>query len=163
LEIIMREWNRSTREISPDQIPTEMASAIEAHLEIYNQGPLLEETLICIETVSEKVTKGLFGSGDRRVVTCAIVTPDWPLWSVSGDKSGAAALSARLEDLQITDYANTPSYRLPDTGLELTGELTGRTGEHGDRLVSTFIGLGEEPAAEKFRETLERERWKGRR
>jgi len=153
----MGEWNRTTRECSLDQIHPEMAAAIQKHVETHNLGPILEEALICIETVSEKVKKGIFGGGgDRRVVTCAIVTPGWLVWAVSGEKSGTAALSASLRDLQVTDYAATAGYRLlPDTGIELSGELTGRVGMHGESRVSTFIGLGEEPAARKFLETLD--------
>jgi hypothetical protein len=152
----MGEWNRSTRQITIDRLRPEIDRAIQAHLETYNLGQILDGYLICIETISEKKKKGLFGGGgDKTVVVSAVLTPGWLVWGVSGDKSGTAALSAQLKEMVVTDYANSPGYKLlPDSGVEISGVFTGRVGMQGSQRVSTFIGLGEEPAANEFKEAL---------
>jgi hypothetical protein len=152
----MGEWNRSTRECTLESITPELNAAIQAHIETYNLGSVLNEYQMCIETASQKKKKGLFGgSGDQSVLVVAILTPVWLVWAVRGDRSGTAALSARLDELVVADYATTPGYKLlPDTGIEVTGVFTGRVGMEGNQRVSMFIGLGEEPAAQEFKEAL---------
>lgn len=54
---------------------------MEHHIERYNFGPILSDVLICVQTVSEKVQKGLFGKAKIVQIT-AILTPRWLLWSV---------------------------------------------------------------------------------
>lgn len=154
----MGEWNRSTRECTLDGITPELNVAIQAHIESYNLGSILNDYRTCIETVSQKKKKGLFsGRGDQSVLVVVILTPVWLVWAVRGDRSGAATLSARLDELVVEDYASTPGYKLlPDTGIELTGVFTGRVGMEGNQRVSMFIGLGEEPAALEFKEALMR-------
>jgi hypothetical protein len=154
----MGEWNRSTRECRLDDMTPELNTAIQAHIESYNLGSILDDYRMCIETVSQKKKKGLFGGGgDQSVLAAVILTPAWLVWAVLGDKSGAAALSARLDELVVEDYASTPRYKLlPDTGIEVTGVFTGRVGMEGNQQVSMFIGLGEEPAALQFKDALMR-------
>jgi len=154
----MGEWNRFTKECVLESIRPEMTAAIQKHIETYNLGSILNDYLMCIETTSEKKKKGLFGGGgDKMVVQSAIITPLWLVLAVAGDKSGASALSAQLKDMVVTDYADTPGYKLlPDSGIEVTGIFTGRVGEQTIQRVSYFTGLGEEPAAKKFKETLSR-------
>jgi hypothetical protein len=151
----MGEWNRTTRQCTLEGISPELHAAIQAHIESYNLGSILSDYRMCIETASQKKKKGFFGKGDQSVLAAAILTSTWLVWAVRGDRSGTAALSARLDELVVADYAASPGYKLlPDSGIELTGVFTGRVGMEGNQRVSMFIGLGEEPAALEFKETL---------
>ncbi len=100
--------------------------------------------------------KGIFsGGGNKSLNLDVILTPTWLVWATSGDKSGIGVLSASLKDLNITDFKDTPEFKiLNDTGLYVTGIFTGRVGMHGDPRVSSFIGLGEKSAAIHFKERL---------
>jgi hypothetical protein len=60
--------------------------------------------VICIQSDSEKVKKGLFGSAENNR-TAAFLTLRWLLWVVSANKTPATATSALLADVVIQDYA----------------------------------------------------------
>lgn len=154
----MSEWNRTTREIQTNEIQPELADAIQDHLSRYNLGPIINNALMCVETINTKKKKGLFRSGNQSMVTCAVITPEWLVWAMCGDKSGSSALSLPLVDGTVEEYALSPQYKfVPDSGLEITGKLTGQTGMHGSTQTMAFLGLGEEPAAQNFKKiTLER-------
>ena len=72
----MPEWKRTTREGRFEDLPPEMMTALHHHTEQYNLGPILSDTLMCIQTVSEKPKKGLFGKAET-VQLAALVTPRW--------------------------------------------------------------------------------------
>ena len=152
----MGEWIRSTKECTFDALPASIRTEIQTHLEIFNLGLITRNYTMCIETMSEKKKKGLFSGGGNKLLNLyVILTPTWLIWVTSGDKSGIGVLSAQLKDLNITDFKDTPEFKiLNDTGLYVTGIFTGRVGMHGDPRVSSFIGLGEEPAAIQFKERL---------
>ena len=144
----MSDWKRTTREIPFGNLPTEMVSAINEHIEQYNLGPILSDTLICIQTDSEKVKKGLFG-GKETVQVGAIVTPRWLVWVVS-DANAPAALSALLKDIVVQDYADTPFVSMvPDSGLQVNGRFTDVSEN-----ASVFLGLEENAAGMKFKESV---------
>jgi len=150
----MGAWNRSTHECRLESLRPEMVEAIQKHTEMFNLGPILDNYLMCIETISEKKKKGLFGGGGDKVIVSTIVTPRWLVWAVK-EKNGTTALSAQLQELAAVDYADTPGYKIiPDRGVEITGSFTGRVGIDGSQRVSMFIGLGEEPDALKFEKVL---------
>jgi len=141
----MSEWKRTTREISFDQLPADLKTQIQKHIELYNLGDILSDALICIQTDSEKAKKGLFGSAEV-VHQGVVLTPRWLLWAVSGTKTPPAALSALLKDVVVQDYAKTQFAKMiPDTGIEVTGKLTD-VAENG----SAFIGLEENAVGKKF-------------
>jgi hypothetical protein len=150
------DWNRSTFECKYEILPEDIRTEIQKHLEIFNLGLITSNYLTCIKTTSEKKKKGLFsGGGNKLLISYVILTPTWLIYATSGDKSGIGILSAQLKDLNITDFKDSPEFQiLKDTGLYITGIFTGKTGIHGDPRVSTFIPLGEEPAADQFKERL---------
>ncbi len=144
----MSDWKRSTRELSLDQLPADMKAEFQKHLALYNLGDILSDALMCIETVSEKARKGLFGSA-QSVRQCAIVTPRWLLCVVHDAKS-PATLSALLTDVVVQDYADTPFVKLvPDTGLQVNGKFTDVSEN-----ISAFLGLEENAAGNKFKELV---------
>jgi len=153
----MSEWNRSTTELPFEKIRPEIAAAIQKHIETYNLGAILDDYQICIETVSDKKKKGLFGlGGNRQTIQVVILTPEWLVIGSRGDKpESSAALSVMLKDAVVEDYADSPAYKLlPDNGLHVSGNFTGRVGRHGFQRVTTFITLGEGRVAREFKELL---------
>jgi hypothetical protein len=145
----MSDWKRQTKEVAFESLPSEMTSAIRRHIERYNLGPILPGALICIQTDSEKVKKGLFGKAET-VQMAAIVTPRWLVWAVDQPKTNPTVMSAQLIQVTVQDYAQTPFMKLvPDSGMQISGMFTD-AGES----VSAFIGLEENAAGHKFRDIL---------
>ena len=145
----MSDWKRMTKEVSFEELPPEIRSAIERHIEQYNLGPILADALMCIQTDSEKITKGLFGKQEI-VQIAAIVTPRWLVWSVDQPTTQAAALSAQLIQATVQDYSQTPFAKMvPDSGVQVSGMFTDAS-----ESASAFIGLEENVAGQKFRQLL---------
>jgi len=143
----MSDWNRRTREVSVESLPTETTNAIQRHIEQHNLGPVLSDALTCVYTDSEKTKKGLFGRAET-VRMAAILTPRWLVWSVEQPDAKAAVLSAQLIHVTIQDYAQTSFAELiPDSGIQVTGLFT-NAGEG----ASAFIGLEENVAGNSFKD-----------
>ncbi len=145
----MSEWKRSTHELSFDQLPDEMKTEINRHIELYNLGDILSHTLICILSRSTKAKAGLFGAAETNQMG-VVLTPRWLIWVISGTKMPASALSALLQDIVVQDYAETPFAKMvPDSGVQVSGEFTDVS-----ESASAFIGLEENEAGSKFKELL---------
>jgi hypothetical protein len=145
----MSDWTRSTKEIPFERFPPHMISAINQHIERYNLGLILFDSLMSIQTDSEKAKKGLFGKAET-VQVGALVTPRWLVWAIQGTNAQTTALSAQLINITIQDYAQTSFARMiPDSGVEVSGIFTAAS-----EGVSVFIGLEANAAGNKFKETL---------
>ncbi len=145
----MSDWKRSTREIMIEDLASDIRAEIQKHIELYNLGDILSDTLMMIQTDSEKVKKGFFGSAELNHVT-AILTSRWLIWVVSGNKSKVALLSAKLGDVIIADYARTPfANMIPDSGIQVSGRFTDVS-----ESASAFIGLENNQAGNKFKELV---------
>lgn len=145
----MSDWKRTTKEIAFEHLPSQMASAINQHIERYNLGSSLSDILMCVQTDSEKVKKGLFGKAET-VQIGAVLTPRWLLWAIQGTNTPTTVLSAQLINLTVQDYAQTPFAKMiPDSGVEISGLFTDAS-----ESASAFIGLEENAAGHKFRETV---------
>jgi len=145
----MSDWKRTTREVQFENLNPEMVDAVRKHIELYNLGSILSHGLMCIQTDSEKIRKGLFG-GTEVVHVGAIVTPLWLVWVISGTKTQTAVLSAQLRDVVVQDYAQTQFAKLvPDSGIEVSGRFTDVSEND-----SAFIGLDEGVAGMKFKEIV---------
>jgi hypothetical protein len=57
----MGEWNRSTTILALEKIQPELRKAIQRHIEANDLGSILDDYLICIETISNKKKKKLYG------------------------------------------------------------------------------------------------------
>jgi len=147
----MGDYNRSTREIKIEELSAETTDTINKHLELYNLGPLLNDVLICIESVSEKIKKGLFGGpGPKTLKDIIILTPRWLIQVIKSDNDSAFARSAQLSDITVVDYEKSPFYtRIPDSGVNVNGKFTDASENS-----TTFIGLGKDVAGRKFKELL---------
>jgi len=145
----MSDWKRSTREVPFKGLMPEMVSAVNAHIELYNLGSILLDTLMCAQTDSEKAKKGLFGKQEN-VSQGVIVTPRWLLWVVVSANTPAAVLSAQLSNVTVQDYAQTPFAKMvPDTGIQVNGVFTDVS-----ESSSAFIGLDGGPVGVKFKEIV---------
>lgn len=153
----MGEWNRSTSEISLTGIRPEFWNAIQEHFEAYDLEPDLNNNLMCVETISIKKKKKLFGGGiPNQTIQISILTPQWLVIAAQGDKPDSlGVLSIQIKDAVAKDYKDDPGYKLiPDTGINVTGIYTGRVGMHGSSQITSFIALGEEPVASEFTDKL---------
>jgi len=145
----MSDWKRTTREVPFENLTSEMVSAVKAHVELYNLDSTLDDVLMCIQTDSEKVKKGLFGKSEN-ASQGAVVTPRWLIWVVKSGNAPAAVLSAQLSNVVVQDYAKTQFAKMvPDSGIQVNGMFTDVTEN-----ASAFIGLDDSAAAMKFKETV---------
>lgn len=145
----MSDWKRVTREVHFESLGAEMAAAIQQHIEPHNLGPILTDMLMCIQTDSEKVKKGLFG-GAETVHMGAVVTPRWLVWAIAGTNTRPAALSAQLIHITVQDYEQTPFAKMvPDSGIQVSGVFTDAS-----ESASAFLGVDHSSAGKKFREIV---------
>jgi hypothetical protein len=145
----MGDYLRTTRECTLDDLQPLLVAAIRGHIEKYELGDVEESALMCCETTSTKKKKGLFGGKAEVILTGVVITPQWLIWAGGKENEKAGVLSARLQNLRVEDYEKTNMYKMiPDTGLSVFGFQTAND------LGSVFIGLGSEPAAQKFRDML---------
>jgi len=145
----MGDYQRVTRECTLDSMRSELADAIQAHIETYELEDAIAPALICCETTSTRHKKKLFGSKTEVEISGAILTPKWLIWAGGKENEKIGVLSARLQDLRVEDYEKTKMYNMiQDTGLNVFGFKTA------NGLGSVFIGLGSEPAAQTLRDML---------
>jgi hypothetical protein len=146
----MGDYLRTTRESALGNLDPVLVAGIRAHIEKYQLGDVASSALMCCETTSTKQKKGLFGGKAEIVLTDVILTPQWLIWAMRKDNESPSVLSARLRDIQVQDYEKSEMSKLmQDTGLNISGLRMDAVD-----LGSAFIGLGSEPAAQKFRTLL---------
>jgi hypothetical protein len=151
----MREWVRITEKFDLANLPEECKAAIDEHSRAHNLSPDLERAVMGIKVNSHKIKKGPFTRKPKAVESFVFLTSEWLVWTISTDGDSPVAVSARLAEIFVEDYALSPNFELfQDNGISITGKLTGKVGLQGQEQVSIFIGLGEEPSAEKFRIAL---------
>ena len=153
----MGEWDRSTKGLQLAQIRPEHMQVIQDHINAYDLKNVLDDCLVCIESTAIKKKKKLFGGGiPDQTTQIAIVTPRWLVIGAHGEKPGSlGVLTIQLKDAIVKDYKDEPGYRLiPDEGVNITGPFTARIGFEQSSYITSFIGLGTEPAAKEFKEIL---------
>ena len=150
----MSDYHRFTRECSFGQLRPELARAIREYAQNHRElGNVEVEVLMCCETTSEKKPAGalaaLLGDDPNTLLyTGMLVTPQWLIWVRHGDQSGVTVSSAKLQDVQVKAYA---SLFVKDTGLEVSGYIGDSKAK-----VQGYIGMGPEPAAQKFCEQVQK-------
>lgn len=153
----MGEWDRSTKMVLLAQIHPGQMLAIQKHIEAYDLKNVLDDYLMCIESIALKKKKKLFGGGiPDQTTQIAIVTPRWLVIGAQGENPASfGVLTIQLKDVIVKDYKDEPGYRLiPDEGINVTGPFTARVGLEHNAYITSFIGLGAEPAAREFKEIL---------
>ena len=145
---------RETHACTLDTAPAALRTALERWLDerLPHEAPFADG-LEAVVTRSDLPAPGMIAGwlGRReRSVALTIWTPRWLLQVAQVDATDPVVLTLRREGLEIADYARTPLAELrADTGLQVTGFLWG-----GTERTSVFIGLGTDPVARAFTETL---------
>lgn len=153
----MSDYIRTTRECALDSLQPALSAAIRKHIERHALGIQEAGILVCCETTSTKPKKGLFGKAEV-ILTGMLVTPDWLVWAAGKENETPGVISARLSDITVQDYETSDFYKMvPDSGLNISGLRTD-TPQAG----TSFIGLGPELAAQKFRQVIREGIDKGR-
>jgi hypothetical protein len=147
----MGDFNRSTKEISLDQIAPNVMQAINAYIEKRNLGDILSDVSYCIVSTSEKIKKGLFsGTGPKLLILTAILTNRWLILADQADKEPILVRTMQLRDITVEDYEKSQFYKMiPDTGLNVSGIFTDAP-EKG----TFFLPLGKDAAGEGFKEAI---------
>ena len=145
----MGEYRRVTHECTLDSMRPALAAAIRAYVEKHDLADVAAVALMCCETVSTRQKKRLFGSRTEVMLMGILLTPQWLIWAVGKEDEAPGVLATRLRDIRVEDYEKTTLYEMmADTGVNINGLLTGKG------VGSAFIGLGAEPAAQRFRKML---------
>lgn len=153
----MSDYIRTTRECTLDSLQPALSAAIQKHIERHGLGIQDADILVCCETISTKPKKGLFGKAEV-ILTGMLVTSHWLVWAAGKENETPVVISARLSDITVQDYETSDFYKMvPDSGLNISGLRTD-TPQAG----TSFIGLGPEPAAQKFRQVIRGEIDKGK-
>jgi len=145
----MSDYLRTTRECAVGDLNPMLLASIRTHIEKHELGDIEASVLICCETTSTKQKKGLLSRKPEVFLTGMLLTTQWLVWATGKDKP-LGVQSARLRNIQVHDYETSDMFHLvQDTGINISGLRT----DSAD-VGSTFIGLGAEPAAHKFRAML---------
>ena len=149
----MNAYTRSTRECEFGELPPELVASIRKHANTYILGDIESSLLICCETTTTRQKAGLFANGGQTSVSGMFVTTQFLVWTKETErgKSNPSVMSALLRNIDAHDFENTAMYKVkPDSGMNITGRYTDVT-----KQGQTFIGLGSDPAGEKFRQVLQ--------
>jgi len=149
----MSDYERATRECSVSQLQPELRQAIQNYFQEHQLGDPEAETLMCCETVStRKNVGGLFsllnGGKDATIHTGMLLTSEWLVWVRKGDQSSIVLTAASLKEIQVKTYLSILN---KDNGLEIAGFTRDSQSQ-----VRGYIGMGQEPAAQKFCEEVEK-------
>jgi len=147
----MSAYTRSTHECTFTDLGPELVTAIRKHIEKYRLEDIESSLLICCKTTSTTKKMGLFTNGSETIITGMIVTKQLLIWTNGKKRDKPIVRSALLRNINAQDFENTAMYRVnPDSGMNITGRFTDVT-----KQGQSFIGLGSDPAGEKFRQVLQ--------
>jgi hypothetical protein len=147
----MNDYTRSTRECTFADLRPELVTAIRKHTEKYKLEDIETTLQICCETTSTTRKTGLFANGSETTVSGMLVTAQMLIWTNGKKRDKPTVRSALLRNIDAQDFENTAMYQVnPDSGMNITGRYTDVTGQG-----QSFIGLGTDPAGEKFRQMLQ--------
>ena len=142
--------SRKTRECSINDLRPEIVSAIREHAELYKLGNIETNLLICCETTSTEKKGGFFNSGSETTIGVVLLAPEWLIVAAKRGNEEPAIISGQLRNIQVHNFEDSAMFKInPDAGLNITGRYSDVT-----KQGMAFIGLGPEPAAQKFRQVL---------
>lgn len=147
----MSEYIRATRKCSVSELHPELLQTIQHYFQEHRLGHLQAETLLCCEIISRRKSSGrliswLNGTLDDTIYTGLLLTSEWLIWVHYGNQSGIRLNAANLTRIGVDVHT---SLFTKDVGLEIVGYV----GESNTR-VRGQIGMGPEPAAQKFCEEV---------
>ncbi|MBE0672243.1 MAG: hypothetical protein IH588_16825 [Anaerolineales bacterium] len=143
----MSSYHRTTRECPVRQLHPEVFRALRNYFQEQKLGDLEAEAVTCCETIStRKNVNDLFSrfnsTEDATVHMGMLLTSQRLIWVRCGDTSGVSLSAADLTNIIVSTYK---SMFVDDTGLEIIGYVEGS-----NRAIKGYIGMGPEPAAQKF-------------
>ncbi len=149
----MSDYNRATRECSVSQLQPDLRRAIQNYFREQNLGDPETENLLCCETVSTRKSSGWLGSlltsnEDATIHTGMLLTAGLLIWARKGDQSPPVVTAADLKEIQVKAHASLVDR---DRGLEISGFV-----RDSKNRVRGYVGMGSEPAAQKFCEEVEK-------
>jgi hypothetical protein len=147
----MSEYVRTTRQCFVNQLHPELRQAIQKYFQEHELGDVQAETRMCCETISRKKNAGktdswLSGKPDTIIHTGMLLTSQFLIWAHYGDQSGTLVNGADLNQIRAESHT---SLFTKDAGLEIVGYIGGARSR-----VRGYIGMGTEPAAQKFCEEV---------
>lgn len=154
----MDEYERSTREcLNLNHMRAELAGAIRTYFAENDLKKLEGEAIFFCETTSTKrkvslADRLLFGNPDKVHHEGILLTPRWLFWARSGEKYGTSVSFARLSEIELqntSEELRKMNAKIIPEGIWVFGLIN-----HLPKRATAFIGLGKEPAAEKFRALL---------
>jgi hypothetical protein len=131
----------------------DLRRAIQNYFQEQNLGDPATESLMCCETVSTRKSSGWLGSllndgQDETIHTGMLFTSELLIWARKGDRSDTVLTAANLKEIQVKIHASLIDR---DHGLEITGFI-----RDAQSRVRGYVGLGAEPAVQKFCEEVEK-------
>lgn len=148
----MGDYNRSTKEITFDEIPADVMQSVHTYIEKHTLGNILVDVSACIMSTSEKIKKGLFGGGPgpKMLVQTVILTNRWLILADRVDQNAVYIKSMQLRDITVEDYEKSSfNAMIPDAGMNINGQFTDAS-----ELGTIFLPLGKDEAGEKFKSIL---------
>ncbi len=146
----MNASTRTTRECSLEDLQPDMVAAVRKHVELYKMGDMESSIQMCCETISSEKKKGLFSSSLEKTITGTLLMPEWLIVVVKKGDEEPVVISGHPRNLQAHNFEDSAMFKInPDAGLNITGRYSDVT-----RQGMVFIGLGPEPAAQKFRKAV---------
>jgi hypothetical protein len=147
----MSDYERITRECSPAQLHGELLKAIQNYFHEHDLGDMENKVLLCCQTISQRknnnpLSSWLSGKPDTIIYTGMLLTAEMLIWAHHGDRSGTLLNAAHLDRIGAKLHTSLFS---TDVGLEIVGYI----GDSNAR-VHGYIGMGDEPAAQKFCEEV---------
>ena len=145
----MGDYNRSTKEIAFGELPANVIKSVQTYIEKHNLGDVLANPIMCIVSTSEKIKKGLFGSGPgpKLLIQTAILTDRWLILADNVDQNALYIKSMQLRDITVEDYEKSSFYKMiPDTGMNVNGRFTDAS-----EVGSIFVPLGKDEAGDRFK------------
>ena len=156
----MSDYKRTSQICTYTELPAILQLALHQEAEDHHCGQIPEDIMICIQTISQHKEAGILTRFKNRLTglpkpgsiqhSAAIIVPGWLIWAFTNwnSDSKATALSVRLNEAEITDYAHNDL--IEDYGLNIIGVSSGSL----ERSLM-FLGLGQSRDAEQFKQFLQ--------
>lgn len=146
----MSDYNRSTIECSVKQLRPELRRALDEYFQKNSLGDIETETVMCCETVSERKEPNWLASlfGEKvgpPIYTATLLTSAQLIWARGTLQSEIRVTGADLKFIRAKPYS---SMFMSDNGLQVSGIIANSA------TASGYIGMGPEPAAQKFCEEV---------
>src|SRR5215212_8459811 len=101
-----RLYDRTTRICELDTLRPDHLTTLREHMAKYDLGAI--KPTLCGDTTSIKRKNGwldrLLRTKQTATYTSVVITPIWLLWVVSSNSQAPTAFSARLSEVEVSDY-----------------------------------------------------------